>query len=53
MKNEISIEEYCDGFAVVVNGQRYIFDQEDSIRHLQEIFLKVDPEAKVTFEECY
>lgn len=50
---KVIIEEFCDGFAVIVNGERHYFDQEDSISGLIDVVKKINPNADVTHKEIY
>jgi hypothetical protein len=49
--NEVVIEEYYDGFAIIVNGKRFLFDQEDTVQRLQDVFAELGVPAE--FEEVY
>lgn len=50
----IRIEEEYDGFTVIINGERFHVNQEDSVNpKLVAAFVKACPEAKITYEEVY
>jgi len=49
---DIKIEDYYDGFAVIVNGKRFSFDQEDDRELLAEAFKEANPAATVNYEVC-
>lgn len=50
---KIIIEDYYDGFAVIVDGERFSIDQEDSRELLFDAFKKACPEAEVLYDEVY
>lgn len=50
---EILIESYSDAFVIVVDGERFHFNQEDTLEELVDAFKKVNPGAVVKFEEVY
>lgn len=43
---EVVIEDYYDGFAVIVNGETFNIGQEESIQKLQEVFHAVGISAE-------
>lgn len=47
----VIIEEHSDAFAITVNGERFYFNQEDSIEGLVDVFAKLGIEAE--YEEVY
>lgn len=51
MGNNVHIEEYYGGFAIYVNGERFSFDQEDSVEGLVNVFQLLVGKDKVTYEE--
>lgn len=53
MNSKIRIEHYCDGFAVIVDDERWMFGQEgDNISELVDVFHKLGFK-NVTYEEVY
>jgi len=50
---KILIEDYCDGFVIIVDGERFSIDQEDDRSLLEDVFKKVCPNAEVVYEEVY
>lgn len=55
VKNNVKgvvIEEYCDGFAVIVGEERFHFDQEESVEGLVEAFKEAGC-SDVSYEEVY
>jgi hypothetical protein len=54
-KSEILIEEWADGFSIVVDGERFHFDQEDGVKDLVKVFKRVVDEKKWTikYEEAW
>lgn len=49
---DVVIEEYCDGFAVTVNGKLFYFNQEESVAGLVEVFKEVGC-SNVSYVEVY
>lgn len=49
---KIVIEEYYDGFAVIVDEERFHFDQEESVEGLVAVFKAVGCDD-VGYEEVY
>ena len=50
-KPTVEIEEVCDGFAIIVDGVRFSFDQEEDKKGLIKVFKKLGITA--TYEEVY
>lgn len=47
----VKIEEYNDGFAIIVGDKRWRFDQEEDKEKLVEVFEALG--FKATYEESY
>ena len=47
----VKIEEYNDGFAIVVGDKRWTFNQEEDKEKLVEVFKALG--FKATYEEVY
>lgn len=47
----VKIEEYNDGFAIIVGDKRWIFNQEEDKEKLVEVFEALG--FKATYEESY
>ena len=43
---EVVIEDYYDGFAVIVDGETFMIGQEESIQKLQDVFHAVGISAE-------
>ena len=50
---KIEIEGYCDGFAVIIDGERFYFDQEGTVEELATAFERVAEDCEITYEEVY
>lgn len=56
---KVSIQEEHGGFAITVNGERFHFDQEDSVEGLVAVFDKINDmipnleHIESTYEEVY
>ena len=49
---EIIIGESCDGFQIIIDGERWSFDQEDSVIRLVEVFQYLGY-SNTRYEEFY
>lgn len=50
-KPKIEINDYYDGFDIVIDGERFSFDQEDTREKLVDVFNKLG--YYPTYEEVY
>jgi hypothetical protein len=50
-EKEVEIEEYCDGFSIIVDGVNFYFSQEENVEGLKEMFEELGVNA--TYQEVY
>lgn len=50
---KVRIEEYYDGFAIIVGERRWAFDQGESIKELENALSYCCPGADIEYEEVY
>ena len=46
----IDIQDESDGFTIIVDNNRYRFDQEDDREQLINVLKQINPSANVTYE---
>ena len=51
IQHEVEIKQYNDGFDVIVDGERFSIDQEETVEKLQEVFHILGIPA--TYEDVY